>query len=57
MRPVYRNIVQTFANEHGTFQIRESLFSGPGGFLKFESTCQVTGDGCRLTTVIPMGGP
>jgi len=45
------------ANEHGTFQISESLFSGPGGFLKFESTWQVTDDGFRLTTVIPMGGP
>lgn len=31
--------------------------SGPGGFLKFESTWQVTDDGFRLSTVIPMGGP
>jgi hypothetical protein len=51
------NIVRTFTNEHGTFQVRDSLFSGPGGFLKFESTWQVTGDGFRLSTVIPMGGP
>lgn len=51
------NITRTFTNEHGTFQIRDSLFSGPGGFLKFESTWQVTDDGFRLSTVIPMGGP
>ena len=51
------NIASTFSNKHGTFQIRDSLFSGPGGFLKFESTWQVTDDGFRLTTVIPMGGP
>jgi hypothetical protein len=51
------NIARTFTNEHGTFQIRDSLFSGPGGFLKFESTWQVTDNGLRLTTVIPMGGP
>lgn len=51
------NIARTFSNKHGTFQIRDSLFSGPGGFLKFESTQQVTDDGFRLTTVIPMGGP
>jgi hypothetical protein len=50
------NIVRTFSTEHGTFQIRDSLFSGPGGFLAFESTWQVTDDGLRLTTVIPMGG-
>ena len=50
------NIARTFSNNHGTFQIRDSLFSGPGGFLKFESTWQVTDDGLRLTTVIPMGG-
>jgi hypothetical protein len=49
------NIARTFTNEHGTFQIRDSLFSGPGGFLKFESTWQVTDNGLRLTTV-PMGG-
>lgn len=49
------NIARTFTNEHGTFQIRDSLFSGPGGFLKIESTWEITDDGHRLTTVIPMG--
>jgi hypothetical protein len=51
------NIARIFTNEHGTFQIRDSLFSGPGGFLKFETTWQSTDAGLRLTTVIPMGGP
>ena len=50
------NVARTFTNEYGTFQVRDSLFAGPGGFLKFESTWQVTDDGLRLTTVIPMGG-
>ena len=50
------NVARTFTNEYGTFQVRDSLFAGPGGFLKFESTLQVTDDGLRLTTVIPMGG-
>jgi len=51
------NIARTFTDKHGTFQIRDLLFSGPGGFLKLESTWQVANDGFRLTTVIPMGGP
>lgn len=49
------NVLKQFSTEYGTFQIRESLFAGPGGFLKLESTWQVTKDGLRLTTVIPMG--
>lgn len=28
------NVVRSFTNKNGTFQIRESLFAGPGGFLK-----------------------
>lgn len=50
------NIARTFTNEHGTFQVRDSLFSGRGGFLKFETTWQVTDDGLKLSSVIPMGG-
>ncbi|WP_181763054.1 RHS repeat-associated core domain-containing protein [Rhodococcus spelaei] len=50
------NILRTFSTEYGQFQIRESLLSGPGGFLKLESTWQPTSDGLRLTTVIPRGG-
>jgi hypothetical protein len=50
------NIARTFSNQYGDFQLRDSLFSGPGALLKFESTWQVSSDGLRLTTVIPMGG-
>lgn len=51
------NIIETFQNEWGSFQKRESLFVGPGGFLKFDSTWRVTGDGLSLSTVISRGGP
>ncbi|RAS68852.1 tachylectin [Lentzea atacamensis] len=44
-----------YTDEYGTFQIRDSLFAGPGGFLHFESAWQVTPDGLRLTTIIPKG--
>ena len=38
-------------------EVRESLLSGPGGFLKVESTWQLFPDGLRrLTTIIPFGG-
>jgi filamentous hemagglutinin len=50
------NIARSYTNGYGTFQVRESLLAGPGGFVKFESTWQVTDSGLRLTTVIPMGG-
>ncbi|WP_454198402.1 WXG100-like domain-containing protein [Nocardia sp. Marseille-Q1738] len=50
------NIARTFSNEYGNFQVRESLFVGPNGILKFETTWQVTPEGLRLTTVIPKGG-
>ena len=50
------NIARTFSNEFGSYQVRDSLFSGPGGFLKVEFTWQVTDNGLRLTTVIPMLG-
>lgn len=49
------NIVKRYNNKYGTFEIRESLFAGPNGFLKLESAWQVTDDGYRLTTIIPMG--
>jgi filamentous hemagglutinin len=52
------NILETFSNQHGNFQVRESLFAGPGGFVKFESTWQVLEGGqFRFTTAIPYGGP
>jgi hypothetical protein len=51
------NVTSTFSNEHGTFEVRESLFSGPGGHVKFRSTWQVLEGGARrLTTAIPFGG-
>ncbi len=49
------NIMRTWTDEWGTHQIRESIFAGPNGVLKFESTWQVTSDGFRLETVIPFG--
>lgn len=51
------NVVKTYTDRHGTFQVRDSLLAGPGGFLHLETTWQVTNDGLRLTTVIPYGGP
>ncbi|NUQ79762.1 MAG: hypothetical protein HUU21_40180 [Polyangiaceae bacterium] len=52
------NITRTFSNKYGTYVTRESLFAGPGGFVKFESTWEVLKNGVnRLTTVIPFGGP
>jgi hypothetical protein len=51
------NVTNTFSNEHGTFEVRESLLSGPGGHVKLNSTWQVMGGGVRrLTTAIPYGG-
>jgi hypothetical protein len=51
------NVTSTFSNEHGAFEVRESLFSGPGGHVKFRSTWQVLEGGARrLTTAIPFGG-
>jgi len=50
------NIIQSFTNTYGEFQVRESLFAGPGGFLKFETTWQVTQNGYRFITLIPYGG-
>ena len=40
-----------------TLEIRESLLSGPGGFMKLESTWEILADGTRrLSTVMPFGG-
>jgi hypothetical protein len=50
------NIIRTFADEYGTYQIRDSLFVGPGGFLQLETAWQVTPQGLRLTTIIPRRG-
>jgi hypothetical protein len=51
------SVSRSWTNKHGSFETRESLFAGPRGFAKFESTWEVMGDGTRrMTTVIPMGG-
>ena len=45
------NILKLFKNEYGSFEVRESLFSGPSGkFSKFESTWELMPDGSRRLT-------
>lgn len=52
------NIIRSTSNQYGNFVTRESLFAGPGGFIKFESTWQaMEGGGSRFITAIPFGGP
>jgi filamentous hemagglutinin len=48
-------VARKFVDEHGVFEVRESLFMGPSGkAAKFQSTFEVMGDGTRrLTTIIP----
>lgn len=51
------NVIRTYTNQWGSFEVRESLLAGPGGFLKFESTWQVLDNGVlRFITAIPFGG-
>lgn len=49
------NVINTFSNKYGKFEVRESLFMGPSGrAVNFQSTFQVLDDGTRvLSTVIP----
>jgi filamentous hemagglutinin len=52
------NIISSTSNQYGNFVTRESLFAGPGGFIKFQSTWQVMEGGAqRFITAIPFGGP
>jgi len=51
------NIVDAYTDKYGTYEVRDSLFAGPGGFLKLQTTWQVTPNGYNLSTVIPFGGP
>jgi len=47
-----------FSNKWGNFQARESLLSGPGGFLELESTWEVLPGGTsRFVIAKPFGGP
>ncbi|PVZ15419.1 MULTISPECIES: filamentous hemagglutinin N-terminal domain-containing protein [unclassified Pseudomonas] len=50
------NVVNTFTNQYGRFEVRESLFIGPSGkAANFQSTFQVLEDGTRrLSTLIPL---
>ncbi|EJO94104.1 filamentous hemagglutinin [Ectopseudomonas mendocina DLHK] len=50
------NVVNTFTNQFGKFEVRESLFMGPSGkAANFQSTFQVLEDGTRkLSTIIPI---
>ncbi|UWF47183.1 hemagglutinin repeat-containing protein [Pseudomonas sp. N3-W] len=50
------NVMNTFSNQYGKFEVRESLFVGPSGkAANFQSTFQVLDDGTRkLSTVIPL---
>ncbi|WP_235843719.1 hemagglutinin repeat-containing protein [Enterobacter quasimori] len=52
------NIVKTFANEYGNFEVRESFFIGPSGkATMFESTFKVADDGSHnFITTIPKNG-
>lgn len=51
------NVVSTYSNEYGTYQVKESFLAGPTGFLKIESTWEVLPNGdLRMTTAIPFGG-
>lgn len=48
------NVIRTYSNEYGSFEIRDSLFAGPSGkFANFETTFQIMSDGSRkFSTVI-----
>jgi hypothetical protein len=43
----FRNVSKTFTNEHGTFEVRESLLVGAKSFGKLRSTWRVNADGTR----------
>ena len=49
------NVVNTFSNQYGTFEVRESFFMGPSGkAVNLQSTFQILPEGTRrLSTVIP----
>ncbi len=50
------NVVNTFTNQFGKFEVRESLLMEPSGkAANFQSTFQVLEDGTRkLSTIIPI---
>ena len=52
------NIVKKYSNQYGTYEIRESILSGPSGkFAKLELCFEVLPNGSRrFITMIPKGG-
>ncbi|WP_223435064.1 MULTISPECIES: hypothetical protein [unclassified Pseudomonas] len=50
------NVINTFSNQYGKFEVKESLFVGPSGkAANFQSTFQILDDGThKLSTVIPL---
>jgi len=53
------NVLRTFSNQYGTFEVRDSLFIGPSGkAVRFETTFQVLAGGRRQfsTTITLRGG-
>jgi hypothetical protein len=50
------NVIHSFSNEYGKFEVRESLFIGPSGkAINLQTTFHVLEDGTRrLSTVIPI---
>lgn len=50
------NVIKSFTNQYGVFEVRESLFMGPSGqAATFQSTFHVLDDRTRkLSTLIPL---
>lgn len=50
------NVKETWSARGQTFETRDSLFTGPGGLLRFETTWEVMPDGHRrFVTIIAKG--
>jgi hypothetical protein len=50
------NVIKEWTNQYGTYQTRDGILVGPGGYLQVQSTWDIGGESPRLTTIIPMGG-
>lgn len=47
------NVINTYTNEYGKFEVKESLFVGPSGkAANFQSTFQILDDGNRNQLVL-----
>ena len=49
------SVSKTYTDEHGLFELRESILAGPGGFLKLETAWKVVGAARIFCTVITKG--